>query len=131
MADAHNNLISAMKRHGVSKIATLSSFGTGSSLDNISVLMQIAIPRTGLAHSYADHNLVDETVKKSGLDYVLLRPSRLTMGEKAPVRFFGDDGKGAGCFAGIGGISRASVAACLVDAAEKNDWNQRTPVISN
>jgi putative NADH-flavin reductase len=131
MADAHDNLVASMKRHSVSKIATLSSFGTGSSLENISVVMRLAIPTTGLAYSYADHNLVDEIMKKSGLDYVLLRPSRLTMGERAPVQFYGNDGKGAGCFAGLGGISRASVAACLVDAVEKNTWDRSTPVISN
>ena len=131
MADAHENLVVAMKSHRVSKIATLSSFGTGSSLENLSVVMRLAIPKTGLAHSYADHNLVDEIMKKSGLNYVLLRPSRLTPGEKAPVQFYGNDGKGAGCFAGLGGVSRASVAACLVDAVEKNTWNRSTPVISN
>lgn len=131
MADAHNNLVVAMRRYGVSKIATLSSFGTGSSLENISVVMRVAIPRTGLAYSYADHNLVEGIVKKSDLDYVLLRPSRLTLGEKAPVRFYGNDGKGSGCLAGLGGISRATVAACLVDAVEKDTWNRSTPVISN
>jgi hypothetical protein len=78
-----------------------------------------------------DHNHVDEILKKSDLKFVLLRPARLTMGKKAPVKFLGDDGKGQGIFAGLGGISRASVAACLVDAVEKNTWDRSTPVISN
>jgi hypothetical protein len=53
------------------------------------------------------------------------------MAKKAPVQFHGDDGKGLGVFAGMGGISRASVAACLVDAVEKSTWDRSTPVISN
>jgi putative NADH-flavin reductase len=131
MADAHENLVVAMKRHGVSKIATLASFGVGSSLANINVIMRWAISNTGLANAFADHNKADEILKKSGLKFVLLRPARLTMAKKAPVQYLGDDGKGLGVFAGIGGISRASVAGCLVDAVEKSTWDGRTPVITN
>ena len=127
----HENLIAAMKRHGVSKIATLSSFGVGSSLANITFMMKWAISNTSLKYSFVDHNDVDEMLKKSELKFVLLRPARLTMGKKAPVHFLGDDGKGLGIFAGLGGISRASVAACLVDAVEKSTWDRSTPVISN
>jgi uncharacterized protein YbjT (DUF2867 family) len=131
MSQAHENLIAAMKRHGVSKIATMSSFGVGASLENITVLMRCAISKTSLGYSFADHNHVDEMLKNSGLEFVLLRPARLTMSKKAPVHFLGDEGKGLGIFAGLGGISRASVAACLVDAVEKSTWDRSTPVISN
>ncbi len=131
MSDAHENLVAAMKRHGVSKIVTMSSFGVGSSLSNITVIMRWSISSTALGYRYADHNHVDEILKQSGLNFVLLRPARLTLAKKAPVQFLGDDGKGLGVFAGIGGISRASVAACLVDAVEKSTWDRSTPVISN
>ncbi|KAJ5218193.1 flavin reductase [Penicillium cinerascens] len=131
MSQTHENLVAAMKRHGISKIATVSSFGVGSSLANITVIMKWAISNTSLGYSFADHTQVDGILKKSELNFVLLRPVRLTMGKKAPVRFLGDDGKGLGMFAGLGGISRASVAACLVDAVEKSTWDRSTPVISN
>ena len=133
MSDAHENLVAAMKRHGVSKIVTMASFGVGSSLANITVIMRWAIANTSMAHLFADHSHVDEILKKSGLKFVLFRPARLTASNrKAPVQFYGDDGKGlSGVFAGLGGISRASVAVCLVDAAEKNTWDRSTPVISN
>lgn len=131
MADSHEYLISAMKRLGVSKIVTMSSFGVGSSLPNITFLMRWAIAHTGLGYKFADHNQVDEILKKSGLDFVMLRPARLTMAKKAPVQYLSDDGKGLGVFAGLGGISRASVAGCLVDAVEKNTWNGSTPVLTN
>lgn len=131
MTDAHENLIATMQRHGVSKIATLSSFGVGSSLPNITVMMRFAISSTSMKHLFEDHNHVDEMLKKSGLEFVLFRAARLTGAKKAPVQTFGDDGKGLGVFAGLGGISRASVAACLVDAVEKSTWDRSTPVITN
>lgn len=134
MADSHEYLIPAMKRHGVSKIVTMSSFGVGSSLPNITFIMRWAIGHTSLGYSFADHDLVDGILKKSGLEFVILRPARLTMGKKAPVHYLSDDGKdngkGLGPFAGLGGISRASVAACLVNAVEKNTWNGSTPVLT-
>lgn len=131
MSDTHENLVAAMERHSIEKVATLSSFGVGSSLANINMLMKWAISNTSLGHSFTDHNHVDKILKESGLKFVLLRPARLTTAKKAPVRFLGDDGKGLGIFAGLGGISRASVAGCLVDAVEKNSWDRSTPVISN
>jgi putative NADH-flavin reductase len=131
MTNAHENLLAAMKRHGVSKIATLSSFGVGSSFPNINAIMRFAISRTSFKHLFEDHNQVDMTLKKSGVKFVLFRAARLTLGGKAPVQFLGDDGKGLGVFAGLGGISRASVAACLVDAVEKSTWDRSTPVITN
>jgi uncharacterized protein YbjT (DUF2867 family) len=131
ISDVHENLVAAIKRHSVSKIATMASFGVGSSLANITVIMRWAISNTSLGHLFADHNHVDEILKKSGLKFAVLRPSRLTMAKKAPVQYLGEDGKGLGPFAGLGGISRASVAACLVDAVEKSTWDRSTPVITN
>ncbi|KFY45974.1 hypothetical protein V494_00674 [Pseudogymnoascus sp. VKM F-4513 (FW-928)] len=131
MADSHENLIIAMKKYGVSKIVTMSSFGVADSLPNIAFIMRWAIGHTSLGYSFQDHDQVDAILKKSGLDFVILRPGRLTMSKKAPVKYLPDDGRGQGVFAGLGGISRASVAGCLVDAVEKNTWNGTTPVLSN
>ena len=130
MSDSHENLIAAMKKHGISKIVTMASFGVGSSYPNINGLMRFAISSTSLGHLFADHTNVDAILKKSGVKFVILRPSRLTNGKKAPIRFHSDDGKGLGIFAGLGGNSRASVASTLVDAVEKSTWDGRTPVIS-
>lgn len=131
MADANENLTTAMKKHGVAKIVSMASFGVGSSYPNINFLMRFAISSTSLGHQFKDHDKVDEILKKNGTNFVILRPSRLTNGKKAPVNYLGDEGKGQGVWAGMGGISRASVAAALVDAAEKSTWDKTTPVISN
>ena len=133
MSDAHENLIAAMKRHNVSKIATMASFGVGSSFANITFLMRWAITNTSMTHLFADHNRVNDLLEKSGLNFVILRPARLTMtNKKAPVRYYGEYGKDVGgIFAGLGGISRASVASCLVDAIERSTWDQSAQVISN
>ena len=46
----------------------------------------------------------------------------------AQIKQWGDQGKGVSAFASI---SRAGVARFLVDAVESNEWDGKTPVISN
>lgn len=80
-----------------------------------------------MKHSYDDHDLVNEEVKLAGVNYVLPRPPWLTNGEASPVRTFGDAGDGIKTLAMI---SRKSVANFLLDACERDDWDQSTPVIT-
>ena len=108
MSDAHENLLAAMQRHGVSKIATMSSFGVGSSFANITVIMRWAISNTGLGHSFADHNHVEERLKKSGLNFVLLKPARLTAAKRRPFNSLATMGKDS-VFSRVWGGSRGRV----------------------
>ncbi len=82
-----------------------------------------------MARHFADHDLVDEMVRKEvEVTSVRARPTRLEGGENQPVVFYGTDGKGIGGFAAI---SMKSVAGFMVDAAEKVDWDGSSPVIAN
>ncbi|MCJ1452844.1 hypothetical protein MMC28_003189 [Mycoblastus sanguinarius] len=130
MADSAANVIAAMNAHGVRKIVIMQALGVGDSLPNLFFAMRWLIKYSAMAAQFADHNLVDEEVKAAseGVDYVLARPTRLEEGDRMPVKFFGDQGMGIGSFASI---TRKSVAAFLIDAAEKGDWDKETPVIAN
>ena len=128
MADAHANLVAVMQRHGTRKIVTMSAIGVGDSFPGVSFIFRLMLRHTNMAAQFADLDLVDEEMKASGMNYVLVRPVRLSEGEAASVREYGNLGKGAGMFSSI---SRKSVAVFLVDAAEKNAWDRSTPVISN
>jgi hypothetical protein len=128
MADANANAVAVMKKHGVKKIVTMAAMGVGDSLPNMIFFMRYIINHSNMKFSYEDHRLVDEELKQSGLDYVIARPTRLTAGASAPIKHYGNQGKGLG---GFQAISRQSVAVFLVDAAEKSDWDKSTPVIAN
>jgi len=128
MADSVANVVSVMEKHSIQKLVVMSSFGTADSLPNVILPMRFAIQHTNLGVSYVDHGMVDKEVKATGLDFVLVRPNRLTNGPKAPVKVFDDAGKRMG---GFMSISRASVASFLMDAVEQNIWNRRTPTIAN
>lgn len=130
MADTHAAIVSAMRQHpGIRKIITLSAFGVADSRANTGWLLDLLFRHTNMAAQYEDHDLVDAEVKASGLPFVLVRPMRLVEGDgKAEIKHWGDQGEDVSTFASI---SRTSVARFLVDSVESDEWNGRTPIISN
>ncbi|KAM0805075.1 hypothetical protein BDR22DRAFT_833434 [Usnea florida] len=129
MADAHANILAAMRVHGISKLVVLQALGVGESKSNLFFAMRWLIKYTSLADHFADHELVDDIVRKEvEVNAVRARPTRLQGGEKKPLFFFGNDGKSIGRFAAV---SMKSVAGFMVDATEKRDWDGSSPVLAN
>lgn len=122
-------IAAAMQARGVEKIVTMSAFGVADSGKEINCLVRMVLRKTNMAAQFADHDAVDkEMKKKEGLNWVLVRPCMLKEGPSLPVRVLGDSGKGAKM---MSSITRRSVAVWLVDAAETNRWDKRTPVLTN
>lgn len=117
-----------MKKHGVRKIVIMSSSGTGSSFASLNFLMRLVFTTTNMKYQMEDHNAVDAEIRKSGVDFVLVRPAMLTEGPEAEVKVHGDDGKGSGF---LPKISRESVAGFLMKAVQGSEFIGRSPVISN
>lgn len=129
MADSNAHAAAAMKAHGIRKIVTMSAFGVADSWPNMHFMLRTVIKKSNMSYQWEDHAAVDREMKQSGLDYVLVRPVMLKEGEPKPIVFCGDVGaKGVKL---MSSITRISVANFLVDAAERNDWNRSTPVITN
>lgn len=128
MTDCNANVIAAMKEYGVRKLVVMAALGAGDSFPNLSFPLRLLFRKSNMAASFEDHDAVDQIVKESGIDFVLVRPARLTDEDAKPVKEYGDQGKGVGL---MSAISRKSVAVFLVAAVEKRRWDGKTPVISN
>ena len=128
MTDANANITKVMKQSGIRKIVTMAAFGVGDSYQNANFLVRLMISKSNMKVQFEDHGLVDQDLKKSGLDYVLVRPAMLKGEEALPVKEYGNNGKGTSF---MPSISRRSVAVFMLDAVEKDRWNGSTPVISN
>ena len=128
MADSNTNILVAMRAHDVRKLVIMAALGVGDSFQNLSFPLRWLFRKSNIAASFADHDAVDRIVKQSGIDFVLVRPARLTDGEAEPVKEYGDQGKGIGF---MSAISRKSVAQFLVTASEASTWVRKTPVIAN
>lgn len=129
MADAINNVIAISKENSkIDKLVVMSMFGAGDSFSNLMLLMRWIMNISNMDVTIEDHNLVDKAVKTSGLKFVLVRSAMLKGEETAEVKDLGDEGEKAGM---MPSVSRKSVATFLLDAAEQDKWDGRTPVIAN
>jgi nucleoside-diphosphate-sugar epimerase len=112
----------------VQKLVVMSMFGAGDSFAQLNFLMRWTMNHSNMDVTLEDQNLVDETVKAGGLPFVLVRPAMLRDGEAASVKVHGDDGQGAGF---MPSVTVKSVAAFLLDAAVRDEFDGKTPMICN
>lgn len=111
------------------KMIINSSLGVGSSWSGMSLPFRFVFSHaSSMKLALEDHARVDALVRESGMPFVLARAAALKDGDAAAVREWDDNGKGAPW---IPSITRESLAEWLVDAAEKDEWDGRAPVITN
>jgi uncharacterized protein YbjT (DUF2867 family) len=110
-------IVSAMKAAGVRRLVVLSAYGTAETRRLFGFLAEKLIVSWILRLPFQDHERQEQLVRQSGLDWVIARPTRLTDG---PAR--GRYVKTAAVERVPGSISRADVAAFLVEACEVATW---------
>jgi uncharacterized protein YbjT (DUF2867 family) len=109
--------IDAMKAHGVRRLVVLSALGTGETRRLMPFLMRGLLVDFLLKVPYADHERQEKMVRESGLDWIVVRPGRLTNGparRKYVAKVAIEPVPSS--------ISRGDVADCLVSAAESDAW---------
>ncbi|MBF4993781.1 SDR family oxidoreductase [Arthrobacter gandavensis] len=111
------SVIEAMKTEGVRRLMVQSSLGAGDSGSQLPSPLRVAM-KVALAKPLADHNEQEAAVQDSGLDWTIVRPTGLT--DKEP----------AGSWQALqtsesgtlrGSISRADLAACMLELLEESD----------
>jgi uncharacterized protein YbjT (DUF2867 family) len=110
-------VIDAMKKAGVKRLVVLSALGVGESRRLLNPIARALAVGFLLKLPFADHELQEQQVRASGLEWVVARPGRLTNGE-ARRRYV----KSAKIEKVPSSISRADVADFLVDACEGGEW---------
>ena len=129
MEQSISNVAAAMKKHGVRKLVTLTAHGVGDSYANLPMAFKAVVCSSSMAAQFSDHDNAHKVVKHDrAIDWVFLRPMRLTESPKATVQTHGDRGEGVGLFASC---SIASVAEFMVKSAETSTWDNQTPVLTN
>jgi len=122
------NIIKAMKHNGLTKIISLSGGGLPFPEKDqpkfpdkmIRFIMKLAVPKVlndAIRHA--------EVLKKSGLDWVIVRGPRLTDGEKKGNYRIGWVGVNAST-----SISRADLADFIVVLVESTDYDLQMPFVS-
>ena len=133
MADSIANVLSALKGSPAAaterpKVLHVSAIGVGPSVPNAHWVLRTLISHSNIKLTYEDHAAAEEELKAAtGVDWVVVRPGRLTEG---------DDGNKAKVWPAEKGmvgltakVSRGAVAKFLLDATEGSEWDGKDPII--
>jgi putative NADH-flavin reductase len=120
------NLVDAMKKHGVRRLVCLTGIGAGDSKGHTGFLYDRIILPFVVNNQYEDKDRQEEIIRRSGLEWVIVRPARLTnepaTGEYR-VFLSGDPYRATT-------ISREDVAAFMLAQLSGDRYLHQTPVIS-
>ncbi|MFI6871439.1 NAD(P)-dependent oxidoreductase [Nocardia sp. NPDC050406] len=127
-AEGTKAVIGAMERHGVKRLICQSTLGAGDSHANLNFLWKYILFGMLLRPALADHNVQEEYVRKSNLDWTIVRPSAFTDGPRTDVyrTDFGPNEKGLSLK-----ISRADIAAFLLAQLDDTAHIRTVRALSN
>ncbi|GAB2533372.1 NAD(P)-dependent oxidoreductase [Spirosoma aerophilum] len=120
-------LIDAMTKAGIKRLLVVSSLGVGSSYEEASLPTKLFV-KTVLSGVIAEKEKQEQFVRESNLDWTIVRPTGLSngpitrkyrLGEHLPFTLFD-----------IPRISRADVAAFLLDQLDKEDFRKTAVTIT-
>ena len=123
ISDTIKTLISVMGEMNVKRIVTMSAWGVGDSLHQMNWMFKFLIQHSNIRFAYNDHNRQEDLLKKSSLNWTIVRPVFLNNKDTASYQIASGKPKTTG-------ISRKAVAKFIVDIIEKNSFIREAPVIN-
>ena len=118
------NIVASMNKQGISRLVVVSSMGVGDSIDQVSRSFKM-LTRTVLRKSIEDKERQERIVKDSELDWVIIRPSGLSNGPATGAYQLGTEKT-----IEAGQISRADVAACVINQLTDDTFLGQTPAVT-
>ena len=126
-ASGTKNIILAMERTGVKRFICQSSDGVGSTRDTLPFLYKYFIVPLILRRVFADHEIQENYIRKSRLDWIIARPTALNDGEYTGSY---QHGYAPGDKPVTSKISRADTADFMLKQLADNHYLHRAPSIS-
>ncbi len=121
------NIVEAMQNIGVQRLICQSSLGVGDSRANLSFFTKYIIVSIFLRHAFADHERQEAIVKRSTLDWTIVRPPHLKDGPRTQVYRHGFSITDRQI---KGEVSRADVADFMLKQLSDDTYLRQTPGIS-
>ncbi len=117
------NLVTAMTKAGVKRLVNLSAWGAGDSLPRSNVFARL-IRATILRKMFDDKDRGEVVLLSSDLDYVNVRPGRLTNGRARGGVKASLTGEGIKPF-----LTREDLAGFMVEQLAADTWLRKSPLI--
>lgn len=121
------HIINAMAEHGVKRLICQSTLGVGDSRTNLNFFWKYLMFGILLRFVLNDHAVQEENVKRSALDWIIVRPAAFTDG---PITGTYKHGFGAQEKNLIVEIARADVADFMLNQLNDNRYLRCTPGLS-
>ncbi len=120
-------VIEAMQAANVKRLVCLSSFGVGDSRADLSLFTRYVVVGIFLRHAFADHERQEAVVRKSALDWTLVRPPHLKDGVHTGMYQHGL----ALAYGNIKGwISRSDLADFMLKQLDDASYIRQAPRVS-
>lgn len=126
-ANGTKNIVRIMEKRGVKRFICQSSLGAGDSRKLLPFRYKYLIAPLFMRHLYSDHNMQENSIRKSQLDWIIVRPGVLTDGKLTGSykHGFAADDKTV-----THEISRADVADFMLRQLAEDTYLHKTPCIS-
>lgn len=118
-------IVPAMARQGVRRVVAISTFGAGDTRAQVGWVARSLACGLVLRSEVADKEAMESELAASDLDWVVVRVGLLTDGPASGTWRAADDGS----IHGMGKISRADVAAFMLDQLANDTWVRRRPAL--
>lgn len=122
LSEGTTNIVKAMEHSGVKRYICESSLGVGDSRGQLGFLYSYIIIPLLLRNIFADKEIQEKVIEASTLDWVIVRPAVLSNGPRTGAYRVNPPAGGK--------ISRADVAAFMLEQVASDDYVRKTPGIS-
>lgn len=126
-SDGTQNIIRAMKGAGVRRFVCMTTLGMGDSRDLLPFHYKYFIVPLVLRHAFADSEIQEDRIKKSHLDWTIVRPAALTDGDRTGAYRHGFPTGEKGLKIKV---SRADVADFMLEQLADDTYLRKTPGVS-
>ena len=123
--DSTENIINAMKANAVQRFVVVSAMGIGESWGTLSLVNKLFFA-VFLKSAREDHESQEALVKKSGLDWTIIRPSGRTDTPRTGLYDVGEQ-----ISAKTSRISSADVADSILKELEEDNWIRKAVTVTN
>jgi putative NADH-flavin reductase len=120
------NIVKAMENAGVKRLVYLSTFGVSENRAELGFFAHQIMPLV-LGKEFMDHDLKEDFIRKSKLEFTIVRPSRLTNG---PMTGKYRHGERVRFNPVVSPVSRADVAAFMLRQLTDNTYLYKAPRVA-
>lgn len=128
LSEGTRNVVEMMKRHGVHRLICETSLGVGNSRGRLGLYYSLFVIPFIVFFYFRDKKKQEEIVRNSGLDWVIVRPGRLTNGR---MRKNYKHGPKIGNYIWTVSISRADVADFMLLQLEEDRYLNQSVGVAN